>query len=393
LSHIADEWEKRKLCRCGEWVMRAGKGALWCRLIIGLFLVALAKDAVAQQRTSFPECPATGGYCVATGDPRLSYYLIGREFVDKVAPATGLRLDVIETNGSIENIERMRYQRNVKLAIVQSDVILHLENVARANPAVRELIRPLRVVAPLYDEEIHVIARIPDADPSGGLHSISQLKGRRIAVGPKDSGMAMTGLLIYQGLFGELPSDGAISYLTTESMIAALRDQTVDAAIIVSGQPVPRLAALAPEARGILRLLPFERSDPAVARLLQGPYYPAAIRKESYRWLERDLATLSVKAYLISQVYTNAATRRDIEAITRAFCRRLPELQASGHLKWRQVTLGAAPLPGGWLYSADARAALDSDDCRNRQRFPPSPPEPPQPQGASQACQVLRNCP
>ncbi len=91
--------------------------------------------------------------------------------------------------------------------------------------------------------------------------------------------------------------------------------------------------------------------------------HTADIKTSSYPWLNRDTPTFAVKAYLISQRYTNPATRKSVRSLTQSLCRKLAELQQNGHPKWKQVSLTKAPLPGGWEYSEDAMEALNSSDC------------------------------
>ena len=57
-------------------------------------------------------------------------------------------------------IKLLRFEPHVKLAIVQADVYqAFVERAAKANPEASRIIRPLRVILPLYNTEIHYIAR------------------------------------------------------------------------------------------------------------------------------------------------------------------------------------------------------------------------------------------
>ena len=62
--------------------------------------------------------------------------------------------------GSAENVQRLRYEPGVKFALVQSDVYqAFLDQAAGGNAEAGAIIRPLRVIMPLYNEEIYFIAR------------------------------------------------------------------------------------------------------------------------------------------------------------------------------------------------------------------------------------------
>ena len=64
------------------------------------------------------------------------------------------------------------------------------------------MIRPLRVIMPLYNEEIYFIAR---ADSP--LNFVHEIKDAKINVGPLRSGTAMSATTIYRQMFGEALPD------------------------------------------------------------------------------------------------------------------------------------------------------------------------------------------
>jgi len=87
-------------------------------------------------------------------------FQLGHDLARFVAPAADIELEVFASGNSAENLRRLRSEPGVKLATVQSDVYqTFLDQAARGNAAAAELVRPLRVVVPLYREEIHFIAR------------------------------------------------------------------------------------------------------------------------------------------------------------------------------------------------------------------------------------------
>jgi TRAP transporter TAXI family solute receptor len=350
-------------------------------VLAALTLIAQVSLSLAAARAappSYPDCPNVGGYCIATGNPRFTYFQIGKDLAERVAPDAHVSLMPIESAGSPDNVERMRYQNGVKFSIVQSDILLYYRKLAeRGNADAKVTLSPLRVVQPLFDEEVHVLARIPDGDPNGGMHFIHELENKRIAVGPQTGGSAMTALLAYQLMFGTLPSDDKILYSSLDDAMAALAANRVDAFLMVAGQPAGRFASMPPEARQYVRMLTLDPANPATRKLLQGPYYEADIKAGSYRWLSGDVHTFTVKAYLISQVYSNPETRANIVNLTRALCRDLGDLREHGHPKWKQVVISKAALPGGWQYSDDVLRALDSPDCRPA--IPASVPAPARP--------------
>ena len=66
---------------------------------------------------------------------------------------------MVPTDGSAHNIRLLREAPGVKFAIVQADVYQTFVDRAGANREAARIIAPLRVILPLYNTEIHYIAR------------------------------------------------------------------------------------------------------------------------------------------------------------------------------------------------------------------------------------------
>lgn len=341
------------------------------RIVSVLALLIGGAVGEAAMAEDYPPCRDGEGYCIVTGNPNLTYFKIGKDLSERVAVDAGVPLIPIEGNGSQDNVRRMRYQPGVKFAIVQSDVLQFYRNQAESgNAEARELISPLRVIQALYSEEVHILAAVPEGNPTGGLHYVHELAGKRIAVGPLGSGSAMTAILAYRLLFGQNPADNQLYFSPVEEALNALAKHEVDAFFQVAGQPVSRFSppkagnpGIPAEGRKYIRMLALDPNHPSTAKLLQGPYYTATIKAENYPWLEGDVSSFAVKAFLISQKYTNQTTRNAVTAFTRSLCRNVGQLQQNAHPKWKQVSISKGALPGGWEYSEDALRALNSPEC------------------------------
>src|SRR6266702_7207810 len=79
---------------------------------LGLMLMAMSSFA-------FAEPPH---YKIVTGPERGTYIQIGQDLSKWVAGPAGIDLEVMASKGSAENVQRMRFEQGVKLALVQSDV-------------------------------------------------------------------------------------------------------------------------------------------------------------------------------------------------------------------------------------------------------------------------------
>src|SRR5438105_13602875 len=103
---------------------------------------------------------AAAEFKIVTASTRGTYIQIGRDIASFVAPQADIDLEVLPSAGSAENVKRLRYEPGVKFAIVQSDVYqAFLDQAAAGNAEARQIIQPLRVIMPLYNEEIHFIVR------------------------------------------------------------------------------------------------------------------------------------------------------------------------------------------------------------------------------------------
>src|SRR5919108_5134406 len=90
-------------------------------------------------------------YKIVTADQRGTYYAIGADLAKMVAPQADIDLEVLPTSGSAENIKLLRSEPGIKLAIVQADVYQAFVDRAPSNREASRIIRPLRVILPLYN--------------------------------------------------------------------------------------------------------------------------------------------------------------------------------------------------------------------------------------------------
>src|SRR5881409_3548270 len=140
---------------------------------------------------------ATAEFKIVTASTRGTYIQIGRDIASFVAPQADIDLDVLPSAGSAENVRRLRHEPGVKFAIVQSDVYqAFLDQAAAGNAEAGNMIRPLRVIMPLYNEEIYFIAR---ADSHSNY--IHEIRGARINAGELGSGTALTSSTLYRLMF------------------------------------------------------------------------------------------------------------------------------------------------------------------------------------------------
>lgn len=327
-------------------------------------------------------------YKIVTASERGTYIRIGQDLAMHVAPAADINLEAVPSAGSVENVQRLRFEPGVKLALVQSDVYQgYLDMADRGNPSAATIIRPLRVIMPLYNEEIYFLAR---ADSP--LDFVHEIRGTKINAGELGSGTALTSATLYRLMFGEnLPESGTSYFTNEDALVKLIGERTVDVVAIVAGQPAKLLVDMKPEARKLIKLL---KVDPehATTKAALSSYFPATVRAASYpNLLTDDLPAVAVKAFLVTYDFDPRATGAHLRRFAQALCENFLTLQEKGHPKWREVDLALPDLGKGWSYYRVTERELRN--CRSTvQRAPRRPGAPGPGRACSQHEMILGLC-
>ncbi len=290
---------------------------------------------------------AAAEYKIVTANEKGTYFAIGADLAKFVAPDAQIKLEVLPTAGSAANIKHLRYDPGVKFAIVQADVYqAFVDRANGGNPEARAIIRPLRVILPLYNTEIHYIVRADS--PLNYLHDIRNAK---INGGVLGSGAALITHTLYRMMFNApMPEDNASFLSNEEALVKLIGDKSVDVVVVAAGQPAPLIANMKPEAQKFIKLLKFDTAHPS-SKLPLTVYSSSTIHASSYpNLLKEDFATVSVGAFLVTYDYNLAGTVGYLTQFARSLCQNFPTLQAQGHPKWREVSLALPTLAPGWTY-------------------------------------------
>lgn len=290
---------------------------------------------------------ATAAFKIATADQRGTYFAIGADLAKLVAPAADIDLEVLATDGSAANIKLLRYEPGVKFAIVQADVYqAFVDRSAAKNEEAARIIRPLRVILPLYNTEIHYIVR---ADSE--MNYLHDIKNAKINGGLVGSGAAFITHTLYRMMFnGSVPEANASYLSNADALVKLIGDKSVDVVVVAAGQPAPIVANMKPEAQKLIKFLKFDPSHPSSKPALK-VYAPATVRAASYpNLLKEDFTTISVGAFLVTYDYNLQSTVDYMGRFARALCQNFPALQEKGHPKWREVQLALPELNAGWTY-------------------------------------------
>jgi hypothetical protein len=307
-------------------------------------------------------------YKIVTAHEKGTYYAIGSDLARFVAPDADISLEVLPTAGSAANIKHLRYDPGVKLAVVQADVYqAFIDRAAGGNATASAIIRPLRVILPLYNTEIHYIVRADS--PMNYLHDI---KDAKINGGLVGSGAALITHTLYRMMFnGAVPEANASFLSNEEALVKLIGDKSVDVVVVAAGQPAPLISNMKPEAQKYIKLLKFDPAHPS-SKLPLTVYSHSTVNASSYpHLLKEDFTTISVGAFLVTYDFNLEGTITHLSRFARSLCQNFATLQEKGHPKWREVDLALPPLGPGWTYYAPTAKEIRACAGRAKARATP----------------------
>ncbi|MCI0546675.1 MAG: TAXI family TRAP transporter solute-binding subunit [Candidatus Rokubacteria bacterium] len=256
-----------------------------------------------------------------TGSDKGTYYQFGLNLRDLVK-GRGFDLSVYPSRGSIENVYAVYQRPATQLGIVQSDVLAFVARV-QTDPVLKRIAKKTKMVFPLYNEEIQILARREITD-------FDDLADRRVAIGREGSGTYLTARLVFK--VSEVNPKETVN-IDTQEALDELKAGRIDAMFYVAGVPVKLFAEGVAESDN-LHLLPITNKS------VQEFYPTVEIPARTYAFQATPVNTVAVKAVLISFDFR----RKDCDAIGQ-FAQILygnrPWLVQNGHPKWKSVDLDA----------------------------------------------------
>ena len=289
---------------------------------------------------------------VGTASSTGVYHAVGSavcKMVNKSASRHGVHCVVEKTNGTVENLEKMRAGK-LEFGVVQSDWQRSAYyGRGRFNPYGR--FKDLRTVFAAHAESFTLLAR-----PGAGVESFADLRGKRVNVGVPGSGRRAT-MEVLMRAFGMSMRDFALAAeIKNGNRIAeALCDGQLDAAVYSIGHPNAEVDAAVSRCGATL----VDVSGAPVDWLLaeHSEYHPVRIPGGMYRGNPDDTMTFGAVA-----VFSTSADAPDevVYEITRsvfANMRKFRKLHpAFGHLQERKMASfkDGAPLhPGAERFFAE----------------------------------------
>ncbi len=274
------------------------------------------------------------GIGILTGTNTGTYVQFGQN-IAAVAKLEGLNVEVVTTEGSVENIQRLIDNENAGMAIVQSDVLGYMRN--SKDPEINGIADKIRLIYPFYNEEVHVLA-------NRSIQTFEQLNGKRVAVGSLGSGTRLTANNLFR--LADINPSEKLSESTAKALTMLITKQ-IHAMIYVAGKPVKLFEMLdtenwSAELKTLIKDLHFL---PLNNEAFNNNYISSSISPEDYHFIKSPVDTVAIKSMLVSfdyssrqNIYQNIRCDQLVQ-IDKAIRNNIDTLRENGHTKWKEVDL------------------------------------------------------
>lgn len=298
-------------------------------------LVALLMLAGCSERT--PPAEPRRTVRVVTGIPGGGYYALGRALARAYADRMpSVDFEVVEGDGSVRTIEAIQHgDADVGFAFADA---AYLASVGRL-PEAREPFSRLRGISVLQLTPVHLVV-------GAHIRDISDLRGRRVGLGPVTSGTSLTAGIVLAA-FKLSNQTFRAEFLAFNDMANGVVKGRLDAMFAGVNYPAEPVSIAM---RGGNRLLPMD--GPIISQLRDN--YPflrtVTIPAGVYPGQATPIRTVGVDSLLICRSDLDEELVYDL---TRVFYEALPVFSSDGALRFMDLDQGpATPIP---LHSGAAR--------------------------------------
>ncbi len=265
---------------------------------------------------------------LATGGNTGTYYSFGTAIGQIIGEKADIAFNIQSTGASKANIQLID-AGEVDMAIVQNDVMDYAYNgtdLFQNDGAVTSF----SAMAAVYAEVVQIVA-----NPSSGITSIADLKGKNVSVGDAGSGVEFNAKQILEA-YGITFDDINKQNLSFAASADAYKDGKIDAFFATAGAPTTAIMDLV-TSQDIL-ILGIE-DDKAEELMSSYPFYTVYdIPGGTYTGVEEDIRTLAVKATFI---VSNDLDEDTVYNMTKALFDNKDAIE-SAHAKGKELDLAYA---------------------------------------------------
>ncbi|MCB1141468.1 MAG: TAXI family TRAP transporter solute-binding subunit [Leptospiraceae bacterium] len=217
-------------------------------------------------------------------------YVRGALSLRKILRRDKLDLEIIETNGSYQNIEDL-IEGKADLAFAQFDsIFLYIEQ----NEENKMKVEKIRFLAPIDNEVVHILV-----NKNSGIKSLSDLEGKTVSMGQKDSGTWTTAKYVMKAVIEkDIDSIDGFIHLENEIAIQRLQMGTIDAMFLVSAAGNPFLKSFSAEDFKDIQLLGYENNEIPEDKLIS-IYNKQPLNADTYPWMKSEISVPVVPSFLL----------------------------------------------------------------------------------------------
>ncbi len=307
--------------------------------VIGLFSINVAAqvvpksiqeggtDAALRERKNAWTVGIVGGLISGT------YMRFADEMANALNDGDNLRILPIVSYGAASNLDDLLYLQGVDAAITQSDVFEYF----RTQRKIVDLNRRVQYIIRLPISELHILAR-------NDVHSLEDLRGKKVNFGPAGTGASLTGTIVFQRLGISVQQ----VLIDQPSALQKLQAGEIDAIARVVLKPIDFFSKIPPNSGLHLVNIPFTKT-------FEDFYTLGEFTKEDYPNLLQGkdrIDTIAVPAVLAVYNWPEKSYRfHKVERLVQYLFDRWDTFQHPPyHPKWRDINL-AATVPGWTRFS------------------------------------------
>jgi TRAP transporter TAXI family solute receptor len=268
---------------------------------------------------------------LATGGNTGTYYAFGSAVAQIMHDKNPDINVLVQSSGASKANIQLIESGDVELALVQNDVMDYAYK--GTDLFAGEVIQSFAAVAAIYAEVCQVVA-----NPSSGIRSIADLKGKNVSVGDAGSGTEFNARQILEA-YGISFNDINKQNLSFGASADALKDNKLDAFFCVAGAPTPAIVDL-----GITKdIVVLSVDDAHVATLRQKyPFYTQfPIPAGSYRNQPADVQTVAVKATFIVTKDVTKVSEDQVYRLTKTLFESRDDI-IKAHVKGNEISTAYA---------------------------------------------------
>ncbi len=262
---------------------------------------------------------------IGTGGTAGTYYPVGGMIANAVSQPGKIVVTAQASNGSVANVNGIAGAA-LESGFSQSDVATWAYNGTFAFQGKK--IGDLRMIANLYPESIHLVAR-----KGQGIRTPADLKGKRVALDEPGSGTLINARMVLAA-YGVQESDIKPEYIKPNQAGDKLKDGALDAFFFVGGAPAGAIAELASSGAGI-ELVPLTGPQADGLRMAN-PYFAVdTIAAGTYK----DVPAVQTPAVGAQWVTSATADTETVYQITKSlFSDATQKTLQAGHARGKFIT-------------------------------------------------------